>query len=47
MTDRSSEQTGPWALALGVALIGAAAVSVEGYRAVRRRFQGTDSSADE
>lgn len=40
----SSDQKGPWALALGVGLIGVVAVSIDGYRAVRRRLRQNDSS---
>lgn len=38
------DQKGPWALALGVALVGVVAFSVEGYRAVRRRLDRDDAA---
>ena len=40
-------QNGPWVLALGALLIGVVAISVEGYRAIRKRLRGGDDSTNE
>ncbi|HET7325187.1 MAG TPA: hypothetical protein VFJ06_12740 [Halococcus sp.] len=44
MSDDTTDQKGPWLLALGALVIGGVAISVEGYRAVRRRFREDDES---
>ncbi len=45
MSDDSNDQKGPWLLALGALVIGGVAISVEGYRAVRKRLREEDDSS--
>jgi hypothetical protein len=44
MSDASNNQKGPWLLALGALLIGVIAISIEGYRAVRKRLRQSGDS---
>ncbi|PSQ02373.1 hypothetical protein BRC94_01385 [Halobacteriales archaeon QS_5_70_17] len=41
--DRSGNQTGPWALALGALAVGVGAVATEALRRRRSRSSGADS----